>query len=60
MPDTLDAELSITDFNGGVFIDSPQQEPRPFGYYNYYYRLGRGGPRISVSGVSGNIIVRRS
>ena len=60
LPDTLDAELSITDFNGGVFIDSPQHEPRPFGYYYYYYRLGRGGPRISVSGVSGNIIVRRS
>jgi len=57
VPDTLDAELSITDVNGGVFIDIPQQEPRPFGYY---YRLGRGGPRISVSGVSGTILVRRS
>ena len=53
VPDTLDAELSITDVSGGVFIDIPQQEPRPFGYY---YRLGRGGPRISVSGVSGNVV----
>lgn len=54
--DELDAELSITDFSGRVFIDIPQQEPRPFGYQ---YRLGRGGPRISVSGVSGNVVLRR-
>lgn len=54
--DELEAELSITDFSGRVFIDIPQQEPRPFGHH---YRLGRGGPRISVSGVSGNIVLRR-
>jgi len=54
--DELDAELSITDFSGGVFIDIPQPEPRSFGHH---YRLGRGGPRISVSGVSGNVVLRR-
>jgi hypothetical protein len=56
LPAELDAELSITDFSGQVFIDIPQQEPRPSAYQ---YRLGQGGPRISVSGVSGNVIVRR-
>lgn len=55
--DTLDADLSITDLSGRVFIDIPQQGPRPSGYQ---YRLGRGGPRISVSGVSGNVVVRRT
>jgi len=55
--DALDADLSITDFSGRVFVDIPQQEPRPIGHH---YRLGRGGPRISVSGVSGNVVVRRS
>ena len=53
---TLDADLSITNLSGRVFIDIPQQEPRPSGFQ---YRLGRGGPRICVSGVSGNVVVRR-
>lgn len=56
LSDELDAELSITDFSGRLLIDIPQQEPR---LSSYHYRLGRGGPRISVSGVSGNVIVRR-
>lgn len=54
--DELDAELSITELSGRVFVDIPQQEPRPYGYH---YRLGRGGPRISVTGVSGNVVLRR-
>jgi hypothetical protein len=52
----LDADLSITDFSGRLFIDIPQQEPPPS---SYHYRFGRGGPRISVSGVSGNVVLRQ-
>jgi DUF4097 and DUF4098 domain-containing protein YvlB len=54
--DTLDADVSITNFSGRVFIDVPQQEPARSGYR---FRLGQGGAPISVSGVSGDVTVRR-
>jgi hypothetical protein len=57
LPDELDAELSIADLSGQLLIDIPQQELQPS---SYHYRLGRGGPRISVSGVSGNVVLRRA
>jgi hypothetical protein len=57
--DELNAELSITDLSGQALIDIPpssRQETRPSGYH---CRLGQGGPRISVSGVTGNVVLRR-
>jgi hypothetical protein len=54
--DTLDADGSITNISGRVLIAIPQPELGPSGYR---FRLGRGGPPISVSGVSGDVIVRR-
>jgi DUF4097 and DUF4098 domain-containing protein YvlB len=54
--DTLDADVSVTNFSGRVFIGVPQQEP---GRSGYRFRLGQGGAPISVSGVSGDVIVRR-
>ncbi len=55
LSDKLDAELSVTNVSGGVFIDLPNQEPRRSGHH---YRLGKGGPRIFVGGVSGSVVVR--
>lgn len=57
--DELDAELSIDDLSGRALIDIPRaslQETRPS---SYHCRLGQGGPRISVSGVTGNVVLRR-
>jgi hypothetical protein len=57
--DELNAELSITDLTGKALIDIPNsslQEVRPSSYHG---RLGQGGPRISVSGVTGNVVLRR-
>ena len=56
LPDKLDAELFIMNHSGRVFIDIPHQELRS----GHHYRLGQGGPHISVSGVTGDVIVRRS
>ena len=55
--DTLDANVSITSITGRVFIGIPQQDP---GRSGYHFRVGRGGPPFSVSGVSGDVIVRRA
>jgi len=55
--DTLDANLSITSVTGRVFIGIPQQDP---GRSGYHFRVGRGGPPFSVSGVSGDVTVRRA
>lgn len=57
--DDLDAELSISELTGKVFMDLPQsslQEVRPSSYQG---PLGRGGPRVVVTGVTGNVMVRR-
>jgi hypothetical protein len=54
--DTLDANVSITNTTGRVFIGIPQQDP---GRSGYHFRVGRGGPSLSVNGVSGDVIVRR-
>lgn len=54
--DTLDADVSITNVSGRVFIGIPQQDP---GRSGYHFRVGRGGPPFSVSGVSGDVIVCR-
>jgi hypothetical protein len=55
--DTLDANVSITSITGRVFIGIPQQDPARSGYH---FRVGRGGPPLSVSGVSGDVTVRRA
>jgi len=55
--DTLDADVSITKVTGRVFISIPQHDP---GRSGYHFRVGRGGPPFSVSGVSGDVIVRRA
>ena len=54
--ETLDADVSIANVTGRVFIGVPQQEPPRSGYR---FRLGQGGAPISVSGVSGDVIVHR-
>jgi DUF4097 and DUF4098 domain-containing protein YvlB len=54
--DTLDADVFITSVTGRVFIGVPQQE---LGRSGYRIRLGQGGAPISVSGVSGDVIVRK-
>lgn len=51
----LDADVSITQVTGRVFIGVPQQDP---GRSGYHFRVGRGGTPFSVSGVSGDVIVR--
>jgi hypothetical protein len=53
----VDADVSITKVTGRVFISIPQQDP---GRSGYHFRVGRGGPPFSVSGVSGDVIVRRA
>lgn len=53
----LDADVSITKVTGQVFIGIPQQDA---GRSGYHFRVGRGGPPFSVSGVSGDVIVRRA
>ena len=55
--ETLDANVSITSITGRVFIGIPQQDP---GRSGYHFRVGRGGPPFSVSGVSGDVTVRRA
>ena len=55
--DTLDADVSITSVTGRVFIGIPQQDP---GRSGYHFRVGRGGRPFSVSGVSGDVTVRRA
>ena len=55
--DTLDADVSITNVTGCVFIGIPQQDP---GRSGFHFRVGRGGRPFSVSGVSGDVIVRRA
>ena len=55
----LDAEVSITDLTGQVVNDIPQSSLTETRSSGYHCRLGQGGPRISVSGVTGNVVLRR-
>jgi hypothetical protein len=51
----LNADVSITNVTGRIFIGIPQHDP---GRSGYHFRVGRGGAPFSVSGVSGDVIVR--
>jgi hypothetical protein len=57
--DNLNAHVSITDLTGQIVIDIPQAPQPEARTANYHCRLGQGGARISVSGVTGNVVLRR-
>lgn len=59
VPEELNADVSITDLTGQVVIDIPQVPLTETRASSYHCRLGQGGARISVSGVTGNVVLRR-